>query len=72
MGSRSAHRWLATIGLAAIAAGALVMVLGMIEIGGLLNVAAGFLAVVAGSLLTMLNDRRGTFEDEFEQRLRDP
>jgi hypothetical protein len=54
-------------GFAAVVVG-YVLVLGILEIGGLFNVVVGFYATLAGSVLMFAREERREFEEEAEFR----
>ena len=64
--------WAVGLGYATLGGGMVLMVLGILEIGGLFNVAIGLIAVCLGLLLTFAGegDLGSKDEDEFDRLLR--
>jgi hypothetical protein len=64
--------WAVALGYATLGIGMVLMVLGILEIGGLFNVAIGLIAVCLGLLLTFAGegDLGAKGEDEFDRLLR--
>ena len=56
------------VGYALVAVGYVVMTLGILEIGGLFNVALGLAAAWAGCVLMFLGEERREFDEEAEFR----
>jgi hypothetical protein len=56
------------VGYALVAVGYVVMTLGILEIGGLLNIGIGFATAWAGCVLMFLGEERREFDEEAEFR----
>jgi hypothetical protein len=56
------------VGYAMVAIGYVLMTLGIVEIGGLLNVALGLAAAWAGGVVMFLGEERREFDEEAEFR----